>query len=41
MHASLSVWQAIVLGITQGLTEFAPVSSSVNHERGAAIAPLS
>ena len=28
MHASLSVWQAIVLGITQGLTEFAPVSSS-------------
>jgi undecaprenyl-diphosphatase len=28
LHASLSVWQAIVLGITQGLTEFAPVSSS-------------
>jgi undecaprenyl-diphosphatase len=28
VHASLTVWQAIVLGITQGLTEFAPVSSS-------------
>ena len=28
MHGSLTVWQAIILGITQGLTEFAPVSSS-------------
>ncbi len=27
-HAHLSVFQAIVLGIVQGLTEFAPVSSS-------------
>jgi undecaprenyl-diphosphatase len=27
-HGSLSVWQALVLGLTQGLTEFAPVSSS-------------
>src|SRR5947207_6542442 len=28
VHGSLSVWQAVVLGLTQGLTEFAPVSSS-------------
>jgi undecaprenyl-diphosphatase len=28
VHASLTVLQAIILGITQGLTEFAPVSSS-------------
>jgi undecaprenyl-diphosphatase len=28
--ASLNVWQAIVLGLTQGLTEFLPVSSSAH-----------
>src|SRR5690242_3680964 len=28
--ATLNVWQAIVLGLTQGLTEFLPVSSSAH-----------
>jgi undecaprenyl-diphosphatase len=33
----MNIWEAVILGIVQGLTEFLPVSSSGHIELGKAI----